>query len=38
MLLYYVQIKDRHDPGINIRERGWGALRPLAGILGGRTP
>ena len=53
MLLYYVQIKDRHDPGINIREkasivsinetgissrRGWGALRPLAGTLGGRTP
>ena len=58
MLFYYVHIKDRHDPGVNIREKasidsvnevgcssrggvrgvGWGALRLLAGILGGRTP
>ena len=21
MLFYYVQIKDRHDPGVNIREK-----------------
>ena len=60
MLFYYVQIKDRHDPGVNIREKaslasfklgppewrggggggggGRGALRLLAGILGGRMP
>ena len=60
MLFYYVQIKDRHDPGVNIREKasiasineaggssregsggaggGRGALRLLAGILGGRKP
>ena len=57
MLVCYVQIKDRHDPGVNIREKasivsvnevggssregsggGRGALRLLAGILGGRTP
>ena len=51
MLFYYVQMKDRHDPGVNTREkasvvsinkvggsRGWGALRLLAGILGGRMP
>ena len=67
MLFYYVQIKDRHDPGVNIREKasivsiskagcssgeggrgvcvcvcvgggGRCALRPLAGILGGRVP
>ena len=58
MLFYYVQIKDRYDPGVNIREKasiasvnkvgcssgggvrgvGWGVLRLLAGILGGRMP
>ena len=55
MLFYYVQIKDRHDPGVNIREKAsvpninkaggssgrmgrGGALRLLAGILGGRMP
>ena len=47
MLFYYVQIKDRHDSGVIMREKvsvetkggggGGGALRLLAGILGGRV-
>ena len=53
MLFYFVHIKDKHDPGVNIREKAnvasvnkargssgggvVGALRLLAGILGGRT-
>ena len=41
MLFYYVQIKDRHDPGINISEKATVAsvnkAGGLAGILRGRT-
>ena len=46
MLFYYVQIKERHDSGVIMGEKvsietkggGGGALRLLAGILGGRVP
>ena len=43
MLFYYVQIKDRHDSGVimgekvSVETKGGGALRLLAGILGGRV-
>ena len=50
MLFFYVQIKDRHDPKVNIRGKAsvasvnetggseGSALRLLAGILRGRAP
>ena len=42
MLFYYVQIKDRHDPGINVREKATVAsvnkAGGLVGILGVERP